>query len=235
MDFDERRKGFDVNSADRIYSLGLDESSLSPSRAAVGLSANTGSSGAIDIRAECGRKSVRLVRKKSHARNERRRTMEAAVEKSRINRHKIVSPVVWLAARKRYLLREKEFTRLRDELSRERRELPWETGGEALCFRGEKWQADARRPFRRSQPAVRISLHARSWMEGGLPWLLIRERSFRWGHHPPRESRRHFRRRVSRATGRDRGVQKANGLEVQVGVLVRKRFQLRLSRFVQEG
>ena len=51
--------------------------------------------------------------------------MEAAVEKSRINRHKVVSPAVWLAARKRYLLREKEFTRLRDELSRERRELPW--------------------------------------------------------------------------------------------------------------
>ena len=31
----------------------------------------------------------------------------------------------WLAARKRLLGKEKEFTRLRDELSRERRELPW--------------------------------------------------------------------------------------------------------------
>ena len=31
----------------------------------------------------------------------------------------------WLAARKRHLSKEKEFTRLRDELSRERRELPW--------------------------------------------------------------------------------------------------------------
>ncbi|HYT15340.1 MAG TPA: DUF899 domain-containing protein [Burkholderiales bacterium] len=37
----------------------------------------------------------------------------------------IVSREEWLAARKRHLGREKEFTRLRDELSRERRELPW--------------------------------------------------------------------------------------------------------------
>jgi predicted dithiol-disulfide oxidoreductase (DUF899 family) len=37
----------------------------------------------------------------------------------------IVSREDWLAARKRHLSKEKEFTRLRDELSRERRELPW--------------------------------------------------------------------------------------------------------------
>ena len=37
----------------------------------------------------------------------------------------VVSREEWLAARKRHLLKEKEFTRLRDELSRQRRELPW--------------------------------------------------------------------------------------------------------------
>jgi len=37
----------------------------------------------------------------------------------------VVSREDWLAARKRHLAREKEFTRLRDELSRERRQLPW--------------------------------------------------------------------------------------------------------------
>jgi predicted dithiol-disulfide oxidoreductase (DUF899 family) len=37
----------------------------------------------------------------------------------------IVSRDEWIAARKRHLSKEKEFTRLRDELSRERRELPW--------------------------------------------------------------------------------------------------------------
>jgi predicted dithiol-disulfide oxidoreductase (DUF899 family) len=39
---------------------------------------------------------------------------------------KVVSPAEWLAARKQFLIKEKEFTKLRDELSRQRRELPWE-------------------------------------------------------------------------------------------------------------
>ena len=40
--------------------------------------------------------------------------------------HKIVSHAAWLEARKEFLAKEKEFTQLRDELSRERRALPWE-------------------------------------------------------------------------------------------------------------
>jgi predicted dithiol-disulfide oxidoreductase (DUF899 family) len=40
--------------------------------------------------------------------------------------HAIVSRQEWLAAREQLLAREKEFTRLRDELSRARRNLPWE-------------------------------------------------------------------------------------------------------------
>ncbi len=39
--------------------------------------------------------------------------------------HKVVSHEEWLDARKAHLAKEKEFTRLRDQLSRERRELPW--------------------------------------------------------------------------------------------------------------
>ena len=42
-----------------------------------------------------------------------------------MNHHQIVSADEWLAARKRHLTREKELTRLRDELSAGRRELPW--------------------------------------------------------------------------------------------------------------
>jgi len=38
--------------------------------------------------------------------------------------HKVVSHDAWIAERQRFLLKEKEFTRLRNELSRERRELP---------------------------------------------------------------------------------------------------------------
>jgi predicted dithiol-disulfide oxidoreductase (DUF899 family) len=39
--------------------------------------------------------------------------------------HSIVSQEQWLAARKALLAKEKEFTKRRDEISRQRRELPW--------------------------------------------------------------------------------------------------------------
>ncbi len=39
--------------------------------------------------------------------------------------HNVVSEQEWLQARRAHLLKEKEFTRQRDELSRQRRELPW--------------------------------------------------------------------------------------------------------------
>ena len=39
--------------------------------------------------------------------------------------HKIVSRDEWLAARKAHLAKEKEFSKARDALSRDRRELPW--------------------------------------------------------------------------------------------------------------
>jgi predicted dithiol-disulfide oxidoreductase (DUF899 family) len=49
-----------------------------------------------------------------------------------------VSPAEWVAARKELLKKEKEFTRLRDELSRARRELPWEKVEKQYEFEGPK-------------------------------------------------------------------------------------------------
>ena len=43
-----------------------------------------------------------------------------------VARPNVVPHVEWLAARNEFLIKEKEFTRLRDELSRQRRALPWE-------------------------------------------------------------------------------------------------------------
>jgi len=40
--------------------------------------------------------------------------------------HAVVSPTEWIAKRKELLRKEKEFNKLRDQLSRQRRELPWE-------------------------------------------------------------------------------------------------------------
>ena len=50
--------------------------------------------------------------------------------------HKVVSHEEWIEARKRHLTKEKELTRLRDELSRERRELPWEEIRKEYVFEG---------------------------------------------------------------------------------------------------
>lgn len=56
--------------------------------------------------------------------------------KSAMEQSKVVSPAEWLAARKELLKKEKEFTRLRDQLSRERRELPWEKVEQKYVFDG---------------------------------------------------------------------------------------------------
>ena len=49
---------------------------------------------------------------------------------------KVVSPAEWLAARKELRKKEKEFTRLRDQLSQQRRDMPWEKVEKAYVFDG---------------------------------------------------------------------------------------------------
>ena len=52
--------------------------------------------------------------------------------------HRVVGHDAWVDARRLHLAREKEFTRLRDQLSRERRELPWELVEKEYTFEGER-------------------------------------------------------------------------------------------------
>lgn len=52
--------------------------------------------------------------------------------------HQVVGHDAWVEARRKHLAREKEFTRLRDQLSRERRELPWELVEKEYRFEGER-------------------------------------------------------------------------------------------------
>jgi predicted dithiol-disulfide oxidoreductase (DUF899 family) len=53
-----------------------------------------------------------------------------------VKEHKVVSPTVWLAARKRLLAKEKKFSKLRDQLNRQRRELPWVKVDQEYVFDG---------------------------------------------------------------------------------------------------
>jgi predicted dithiol-disulfide oxidoreductase (DUF899 family)/uncharacterized protein YndB with AHSA1/START domain len=50
--------------------------------------------------------------------------------------HQVVSHDEWLVARKQLLAEEKEFTRLRDRLSQQRRDLPWEAVDKEYIFEG---------------------------------------------------------------------------------------------------
>src|SRR5438552_11509018 len=52
--------------------------------------------------------------------------------------HKVAKHDEWLAARRKHLAKEKEFTRLRDQLSKERRDLPWELVEKEYAFEGDK-------------------------------------------------------------------------------------------------
>lgn len=51
--------------------------------------------------------------------------------------HAVVSNEEWITARKQLLVREKEFTRLRDELSAARRQLPWQRVAKPYRFHTE--------------------------------------------------------------------------------------------------
>ena len=50
--------------------------------------------------------------------------------------HEVVAHEAWIQARGALLTKEKEFTRLRDELSAARRALPWERVEKSYVFDG---------------------------------------------------------------------------------------------------
>jgi predicted dithiol-disulfide oxidoreductase (DUF899 family) len=81
--------------------------------------------------------------------------------------HKIVSSDEWLAARKGFLAKEKEFTRLRDELARQRRELPWVKVEKTYVFDGPNGKESLSDLFAdRSQLVVDHFMFGPDWPEG---------------------------------------------------------------------
>jgi predicted dithiol-disulfide oxidoreductase (DUF899 family) len=81
--------------------------------------------------------------------------------------HAVVSGDEWVAARRRLLAREKEFLKLRDELSRERRELPWERVTKSYVFEGPHGKETLADLFAgRSQLVVYHFMFAPDWEAG---------------------------------------------------------------------
>jgi predicted dithiol-disulfide oxidoreductase (DUF899 family) len=84
-----------------------------------------------------------------------------------IQNHPVVSHEEWLSARTAFLAKEKEFTRLRDELSRQRRELPWEKVDKRYVFDGPSGKETLAELFQnRSQLIVYHFMFAPDWDEG---------------------------------------------------------------------
>lgn len=67
---------------------------------------------------------------------------------------KIVSHADWLEARRAFLAKEKAFTRQRDDLSRQRRELPWERVHKSYVFEGPDGKQTLLELFDRSSQLI---------------------------------------------------------------------------------
>jgi len=82
-------------------------------------------------------------------------------------KHKIVSQKAWLAARKALLLKEKKFTRLRDQLNRQRRSLPWVKVDKEYVFEGPDGKETLAELFcGKSQLIVYHFMFGPGWKEG---------------------------------------------------------------------
>jgi predicted dithiol-disulfide oxidoreductase (DUF899 family) len=81
--------------------------------------------------------------------------------------NRIVTRDEWLAARKAHLAREKELTRLRDQLSAERRELPWVKIERPYVFDGSAGRETLADLFDgRSQLIIKHFMLGPGWQEG---------------------------------------------------------------------
>lgn len=90
-----------------------------------------------------------------------------ATTATKVNAAKIVSHAEWLEAREQFLAEEKAFTRMRDQLSRRRRELPWERVEKSYVFEGSRGKESLADLFdHRSQLIVYHFMFGPGWSEG---------------------------------------------------------------------
>ena len=84
-----------------------------------------------------------------------------------MHRHTVVSREAWLEARKAHLEKEKAFTKMRDELSAERRALPWVKVEKEYIFDGPNGKESLSDLFNgRSQLLVYHFMYGPEWTEG---------------------------------------------------------------------
>ena len=88
-----------------------------------------------------------------------------------VKNHRVVSPEEWIAARKALLAKEKELTRLRDELNEQRRALPWERVDKRYEFETEEGNRSLAVLFDgRSQLVVYHAMYNPKKANARTPW-----------------------------------------------------------------
>ena len=90
--------------------------------------------------------------------------------------HKIGTREEWLAARELLLVREKEHTRLGDELAQQRRELPWVRVEKEYRFDTDEGEKALVELFDGRSTAARLPLHVRPELRGRGPGQLVDRR-----------------------------------------------------------
>lgn len=142
-----------------------------------------------------------------------------------LENRKVVSPKEWLAARKKLLLKEKKFSKLRDELNLQRRKLPWVKLEKPYVFDGPAGKVALGDLFDGKRQLIIYHFMFGPGWEEGCPHCSFLGRPFRQRQPPHRATRHRFRRRLPRAMEGDCTVQETHGLEVQVGFLVQRGVQ----------
>src|ERR1035437_5817216 len=158
--------------------------------------------------------------------------------------HRVVGHDAWVDERRKHLVKEKELTRLRDQLSRERRELPWELVEKCYKFEGERGVQTLSEMFDgRSQLVVYHAMFNpetagpnTTWtVDAGCPYCSFWMDNFNGITVHLQPPRHHDGRRLACSLSSDRRLQEANGLGLPVAFFGRQRLQLRLPRLVHRG
>jgi predicted dithiol-disulfide oxidoreductase (DUF899 family) len=93
--------------------------------------------------------------------------MNTGMSESSIANHPVVSEELWVAERRKLLAREKELTRLRDQVARERRALPWVQVEKVYSFEAPEGTRTLVELFEgRRQLMVQHFMFGPGWQEG---------------------------------------------------------------------
>lgn len=108
-----------------------------------------------------------------------------------IENRKVVSQSEWLVARKKLLLEEKNFSKLRDELNLQRRKLPWVKVEKEYVFDGPTGKMTLADLFCGKSQLI-LSFHVRAGLAARVRTLLLLGRPLRQREHSPWTARYGF-------------------------------------------